>query len=116
MAMPRTNLPSIYILRKPSEPLPNYTDCKAGDVVILHSGDLMVHEGTMWYLLPGRYLDTDQLKVFVRYVASGWPTEPEMIRQDLIELGDKRFLDEMTTVARKVVLATQQTTESLAEN
>lgn len=107
----RTDLPSLYILRKPSEPLPNYTECKAGDVVILHSGDIMVHQGSMWYLLPGRYLDTDQLKTFIGYVASGWPTDPQMIESDLANLGNQRFISEMVKVAEAI----QRTMGSQAE-
>lgn len=96
------DLPSLYILRKPSEPLPNFSDCEPGDTVIMHSGDIMVHDGQMWYLLPGRYLDMEQLKLFVRYVGSGWPSNPSMITEDLKELGNDRFLSEMVKVCEKL--------------
>ena len=68
----------------------------------MHSGDIMVHDGQMWYLLPGRYLDMEQLKLFVRYVGSGWPSDPPMITEDLKELGNDRFLSEMVKVCEKL--------------
>jgi len=96
------DLPSLYILRKPSDELPKFTVCKPGDTVVMHSGDIMVHDGQMWYLLPGRYLDTEQLKLFVRYIASGWPSDPFMVRDDLAELENERFLDEMVKVCERL--------------
>lgn len=99
-----SNLPSIYLLRKASEPLPNHSDCEPGDVVVMHSGDIMVHNGQMWYLLPGRYLSPEQLKIFIRYIASGWPTDPSMVELDLGELGDKRFVYEVGKVTSTLVL------------
>ena len=96
------DLPSLYILRKPSDPLPNFSECEPGDSVIMHSGDIMVHDGQMWYLLPGRYLDMEQLKLFVRYVGSGWPSDPLMIKQDLADLNNERFLNEMVKVCMRL--------------
>jgi hypothetical protein len=95
-------LPSIYVLRKAKDPLPNQSDTRAGDVVIMHSGDIMVNDGGMWYLLPGRYLEPEQLKLFIRYVASGWPSDPSLVEGDMADLKDKRFLSEMIKVAEKI--------------
>lgn len=68
----------------------------------MHSGDIMVHDGQMWYLLPGRYLDTEQLKLFVRYVASGWPSDASMLAGDLGDLGNERFVSEMVKVCERL--------------
>jgi hypothetical protein len=100
-------MPAFYILRRPSEPLPAREKVAVGDVVVLHSGDIMVYDGEMWYLLPGRYLTSDQIKVFVGYVASGWPDQPDLIGQDLADLGHERFLSEMTKVAERIVRSRQ---------
>lgn len=110
--MLRTDLPSIYILRRPTDPLPDRSKCTAGDIVIMSSGDVMVMDGpgtdqeSMWILLPGRYLTLEELKAFVGYVSSGWPPDPTMIKDDIAALiSNERFVAEMGSVCAKINLS-----------
>jgi hypothetical protein len=94
-------MPSIYILRKNTDPLPDRATCSPGDIVILASGDILVYTGSMWDLLPGRYITVEQLKEFVGYVSRGWPGDAGMARDDLEGRLPPDFLDRMlVTVAR----------------
>ena len=93
--------PSVYILRKNSDKIPDRDTCKPGDIVVLASGDILVFTGSMWDLLPGRYATVEQLKEFVGYVSSGWPDDPEIARADLDGKVPPDFLSRMAdTVAR----------------
>lgn len=93
--------PSIYILRKNTDPVPDRATCSPGDIVILASGDILVYTGSMWDLLPGRYVTVEELKEFVGYVSSGWPEEIGMAREDLAGRLPPDFLNRMlVTVAR----------------
>lgn len=87
--------PSIYVLRKNTDPMPPREDLSPGDFVILFCGDVLVFTGLMWDLLPGRYLDVDELKEFVTYVASGWPEDSGIARLDMEGKVPDFFLDRM---------------------
>ena len=83
----------ISILRTNSEEWPKREDCVPGQIVVMTSGDMMVWSGYMWFLLPSRLITIDELKEFIGYVQSGWPSEPAEILRDLGEsITDKTFL------------------------
>ncbi len=93
--------PSIFILRKNSDKIPDRDSCSPGDIVVLASGDILVYTGLMWDLLPGRYASVEELKEFVGYVSSGWPDDPEIARGDLESRVPPEFLERMlATVSR----------------
>jgi hypothetical protein len=93
--------PSVYILRKNNDKIPDRDTCSPGDIVVLTSGDILVYTGSMWDLLPGRYATVEELKEFVGYVSSGWPDDPEIARADLEGRVPTDFLDRMVgTVER----------------
>lgn len=95
------NSPSIYVLRRGVEGFPSRDNCSEGDVVILTSGDVLVWSELTWVLLPGRYLTVDELKEFIKYVASGWPEDPATFLSDLSELiGSKDFLTRASGLCR----------------
>jgi hypothetical protein len=94
--------PSIYILRKNSDPLPARDTCALGDIVILPSGDVLVYVGNMWDLLPGRYVSVDELKEFISYVSSGWPESQDTAKTDLEGRLPKQFLDRMLSTVEKL--------------
>jgi hypothetical protein len=94
--------PSIYILRKNTDPIPDRATCSPGDIVILASGDILVYTGTMWELLPGRYVTVEELKEFVGYVSSGWPKDVGMAREDLGGRVPGEFLERMLVVVSKL--------------
>jgi len=94
--------PSVYILRKNTDRVPDRKTCSPGDIVILASGDILVYTGTMWDLLPGRYVTVEELKEFVGYVSSGWPDDPETARADLTGRVPELFLDRMITTVLKL--------------
>jgi hypothetical protein len=94
--------PSFYILRKPSDPLPGDSDVSPGDVVVMHSGDICVWDGTFWDLLPGRFISVEDLKEFIGYVSSGWPGTPGEIKQDLGDKLPEDFLTRMEKVCAKL--------------
>lgn len=94
--------PSIYILRKNTDTIPDRQTCAAGDIVILPSGDVLVNVGLMWDLLPGRYVSVDELKEFVSYVSSGWPDDPGTARDDLDGRVPELFLDRMMGTVSKL--------------
>ena len=87
--------PSIYVLRKSTDPLPSRDNVTPGDVVILASGDVLVYTGLMWDLLPGRYVTIEELKEFIGYVASGWPDDPKIAKEDLKGKISELFLNRM---------------------
>lgn len=92
---------SISVLRKNTDPFPDRESCETGDIVVMASGDVMVWTGSMWDLLPGRYASVEELKVFLSYVASGWPDDPETARVDLTGRVPEIFLERMVeTVSR----------------
>lgn len=94
--------PSIYILRKNSDPLPSRDTCSLGDIVILPSGDVLVYVGNMWDLLPGRIISIDELKEFVSYISSGWPEDPDTAKADLDGRLPEQFLDRMLGTVAKI--------------
>lgn len=94
--------PSIYILRKNTDTIPDRQTCSPGDIVILPSGDVLVNIGLMWDLLPGRYVSVDELKEFVSYVSSGWPDTPETARADLEGRLPEQFLARMLGTVEKL--------------
>lgn len=94
--------PSIYVLRKSTDPLPSRDSVAPGDVVILASGDVLVYTGSMWDLLPGRYVSIEELKEFVTYVASGWPEDPDVARIDLEGRVPPLFLSRMMQTIERI--------------
>ncbi len=94
--------PNIYILRKQEDKIPMRQELSVGDIVILQSGDILVSLGDMWDLLPGRYLDIDELKEFILYVRSGWPDDLEMMESDLKDRINKGFLSRMSKTVEKL--------------
>ena len=94
--------PSVYILRKNTDPVPDRATCSPGDIVILASGDILVYTGTMWDLLPGRYVTVEELKEFVGYVSSGWPSHVGMAREDLEGRLPPEFLERMLVTVTKL--------------
>lgn len=101
--MTSSTSPSIYVLRKSTDPFPDRATCSPGDIVVMASGDVMVWMGGSWDLLPGRYLSMDELKTFISYVASGWPDDVNVARMDLEGRLPELFLDRMLgTVGRLV--------------
>jgi hypothetical protein len=61
-----------------------------------------VYTGTMWDLLPGRYVTVEELKEFVGYVSSGWPGDVDMARDDLEGRLPPNFLERMLTTVSKL--------------
>jgi hypothetical protein len=94
--------PSIYILRKNTDPIPARQDLSPGDVIILPSGDVLVYTGSMLDLLPGRYVSIDELKEFVSYISSGWPDTPETAKADLEGRLPEQFLERMLGTVEKI--------------
>lgn len=94
--------PSIYILRKNTDPIPDRQDLSPGDVIILPSGDVLVYTGSMIDLLPGRYISVDELKEFVSYISSGWPDNPSTARADLESRLPEQFLSRMLGTVEKL--------------
>jgi hypothetical protein len=94
--------PSIYILRKKTDPIPPRQDLSPGDVIILPSGDVLVYTGSMLDLLPGRYISIEELKEFVSYVSSGWPDDPSTARADLEGRLPEQFLSRMVGTVEKL--------------
>jgi hypothetical protein len=94
--------PSVYVLRRPSDPFPEDKDVSAGDFVIMHSGDVAVWDGVFWHLLAGRSLTVDELKEFLGYVGSGWPSDPADAQADLAGKLPETFLARMLTVCGKI--------------
>lgn len=97
--------PSIYILRKNTDPIPARQDLSPGDVIILPSGDVLVYTGSMLDLLPGRYISIDELKGFVSYISSGWPDDPSTARADLEGRLPEQFLSRMLGTVEKLVVS-----------
>ena len=95
-------VPSVYILRKGISDMPKREDCSEGDIVILLSGDILVCVGGAWDLLPGRYMEVEELKEFVSYVSSGWPEDPGTASEDLEGKIPQDFLDRMLITVRKL--------------
>jgi hypothetical protein len=96
------NRPSVYVLRRSSDPFPDDDRVSPGDFVILHSGDVTVWDGVFWHLLPGRSLSVEELKEFLGYVGSGWPTSPEDAQADLNGKLPEYFLSRMVKVCAKL--------------
>jgi hypothetical protein len=94
--------PSVYVLRKPSDPFPEDDKVVPGDFVIMHSGDVNVWDGVFWHLLPGRFISVDELKEFLGYVGSGWPTSQEDARSDLTDKLPELFLERMLKVCARL--------------
>jgi hypothetical protein len=94
--------PSIYVLRKPTDPIPERDKLSPGDVIVMSSGDVLVWTGTMLNLLPGRYANIDELKEFLSYIASGWPDDPETARADLDGRVPELFLERMLGTVGKI--------------
>jgi hypothetical protein len=94
--------PSIYILRKNTDPIPARDTCSPGDIVVLPSGDVLVYTASMWDLLPGRYISIDELKEFVSYISSGWPDTPSDARADLEGRLPEQFLSRMLGTVEKI--------------
>lgn len=94
---------SVYVLRKNLEEFPKGSSCNPGDIVILPSGDILAWSGATWVLLPGRYLDINQLKEFVGYISSGWPTDIDTLVKDLSELVPKGFLGKALEVCNLII-------------
>jgi len=82
--------------------MPRREDCSEGDIVILTSGDILVCTVETWYLLPGRYMEVEELKEFVSYVSSGWPKDPETASIDLQGKVPKDFLKKMLDLIEKL--------------
>jgi len=82
--------------------MPKREDCSKGDIVILLSGDILVSTGEAWDLLPGRYMEVEELKEFVGYVSSGWPDDPEVARADMGKKIPPEFLERMVVTVRKL--------------
>jgi hypothetical protein len=99
MSSPR---PSVYVLRKPSDPFPMDDKVVPGDFVIMHSGDVNVWDGVFWHLLPGRFINVEELKEFLGYVGSGWPGDVGDARQDLTGKLPELFLERMLTVCARL--------------
>lgn len=97
-----SNRPSVYVLRKPSDPFPDDNSLAPGDFVIMHSGDVNVWDGVFWHLLPGRFISVNELKEFLGYVGSGWPTDPEDAQNDLEGLLPENFLQRMVKVCARI--------------
>jgi hypothetical protein len=83
--------------------MPKRDSCVLGDVVILQSGDILVWVGDMWDLLPGRYLDINELKDFILYIRSGWPNDTEMMLEDLKGLINTDFLTRMEKTVKTLI-------------
>lgn len=94
--------PSIWILRKPTDEFPDKSGCKDGDLIVLSSGDILVFIDQFWDLLPGRYLDTEELKEFISYVRGGWPESSEIVRDDLTGKLRGDFVDRMCGTVEKI--------------
>jgi hypothetical protein len=94
--------PSIYVLRKPIDPIPERDKLLPGDVIVMSSGDVLVWTGAMLDLLPGRYASIEELKEFLSYIASGWPDDPETARADLGGKVPEMFLERMLTTVSKL--------------
>jgi hypothetical protein len=94
--------PSVYVLRKPTDPIPEREKLSPGDVIVMASGDILVWTGSMLDLLPGRYASIEELKEFLSYVSSGWPDDPETARADLAGLVPELFLDRMLDTVKTV--------------
>jgi len=82
--------------------MPKREDCSRGDIVILLSGDILVSTGEAWDLLPGRYMEVEELKEFVSYVSSGWPDDPEVAIADMDKKIPPEFLERMVVTVRKL--------------
>jgi hypothetical protein len=95
-------IPSIYVLRKGISDMPKREDCSRGDIVILLSGDILVCTGEAWDLLPGRYMEVEELKEFVSYVSSGWPDDPGVAIADMDKKIPPEFLERMVITVRKL--------------
>lgn len=84
--------------------MPRRKDCSRGDIVILFSGDILVCVEGAWDLLPGRYMEVEELKEFVSYVSSGWPEDPETARADLEDRLPEKFLERMLVTVEKLAI------------
>lgn len=94
--------PGIYVLRAGTEAFPKREGLSAGDIVIMKSGDVAVWVGEMWDLLPGRYLDIEQLKSFLCYVATGWPSSADEAEVDLKDKVTELFLQRFLSTVSKL--------------
>jgi hypothetical protein len=94
--------PGVYVLRKPSDTFPEDSALSPGDFVIMHSGDVNVWDGVFWHLLPGRFITVEELKEFLSYAGSGWPTDPEDAKNDLKGVLPDYFLDRMLKVCARI--------------
>jgi hypothetical protein len=99
-----SNSPSIYIARKNKEndDMPERSSLSKGDIVILSSGDILVWSKNTWFLLPGRYLEMKELKKFVGYIGSGWPTNSSEVFRDLGDSLPEVFLKRMEKVVAEM--------------
>jgi hypothetical protein len=97
-----STIPTIFITRKGRErdDMPKSADLNKGDVVILSSGDILVWCNNTWKLLPGRFLKIEQLKYFIGYIGSGWPSGEEEIKSDLVDKVSKRFIERVLPIVR----------------
>lgn len=102
------NRPSVYVLKKSTDPFPEDDKVSSGDFVILHSGDVTVWDGVFWHLLPGRSLTVDELKEFLGYVWSGWPSDPADAQADLAGRLPEPFIARMLTVCAKLHKNTEE--------
>ena len=94
--------PAVYVLRKPSDLFPDDSGLSPGDFVIMHSGDVNVWDGVFWHLLPGRFVTVEELKEFLAYAGSGWPTDPDDARNDLRGVLPDDFLERMLKVCARI--------------
>lgn len=109
--------PSIYLLRREEDEIPKRETLAVGDIVILKSGDILVCLDGMWDLLPGRYLEVEQLKEFILYIRSGWPSEVEVLKGDMAGRVSDQFLSRMIqTVERLNSIAKVEVEEQVEED
>jgi hypothetical protein len=108
--------PSIYILRKNNDKIPDRENCSRGDIVVLNSADVLVFTGYSWDLLPGRLITIEELKEFIGYVSSGWPDSVDVAREDLEGRIPPKFLDRMLTTLSKLNGVKQPSNDSTQES
>lgn len=82
--------------------MPERSSLSKGDIVILSSGDILVWSKNTWSLLPGRYLEMKELKEFIGYIGSGWPSTSTEVFKDLGDKLPEQFLKRMEKVVAEM--------------